>query len=227
MFDVLIVEDDPMVSHVNTKFLKKVPGFNLVGTAANLAEAREYVQKEKIDLILLDLFLPKENGIDFLKWLRSNEIHIDVILITADKRSESVLEAFRFGAVDYLIKPFTFERFKDAMQQYKERADSLLNSIYIEQDALDRYVLPGRAEDETDKPLEKGLSKYTFQRIWNHIVQNGEEYFTADEAAESLGMARVSVRKYLDVMEREGKLELLIEYGKVGRPQHKFKLKDF
>ncbi len=76
---------------------------------------------EKPDLILLDVYLPKENGIDLLKWIRKQDIDIDIILITADKSIERIQEAFRGGVVDYLIKPFNFERFKESLIQFKGR----------------------------------------------------------------------------------------------------------
>jgi two-component system CitB family response regulator/CitB family two-component system response regulator MalR len=80
MIKTMIVEDDPMVRQINSKFLNKVEGFSLKKAAANLTEAKEFLSNNTIDLILLDVFIPNENGIDFLKWLRKNEISSDVIL---------------------------------------------------------------------------------------------------------------------------------------------------
>jgi response regulator of citrate/malate metabolism len=64
-----------------------------------MEEAKIKIYKEKIDLILLDIFLPDGKGIDLLKWIRSREIQVDTILITADKCKSSVDEAFKYGAV--------------------------------------------------------------------------------------------------------------------------------
>jgi len=121
MIEVMIIEDDPMVLDINIKFLKKVEGFALTKAASNLTEAKKFMANHKPDLILLDIYLPKENGIDFLKWLRAEEINVDVILITADKTINRVQEAFRYGARDYLIKPFTLERFEESLLRYKDR----------------------------------------------------------------------------------------------------------
>lgn len=219
----MIVEDDPMVGHINAKFLKKVPDFNLVKIASNLTEAKNTLSEHKIQLILLDIFLPRENGIDFLKWIRQEEIKVDVILITADKTSETVQEAFRYGAIDYLIKPFTFNRFKEALLQYKEREEDFRNSDFIEQDDLDKYIFA--TKDDTHLELEKGLNRFTYKTIWEALIQSESDSYTADELAEILGIARVTVRRYLEYMDKEEKLELFIEYGKVGRPQHKYRIK--
>lgn len=117
----MTVEDDPMVREINSKFLKRVEGFNLYKAVSNLDDAKKFILIKKPDLILLDVYLPKENGIDFLKWIRAQEIDIDIILITADKSIERIQEAFRYGVVDYLIKPFSFERFKESLSQFKSR----------------------------------------------------------------------------------------------------------
>lgn len=222
MIEVMIVEDDPMVRDINSKFLKRVDGFNLYKAVGNLTEAKKFIMARKPDLILLDVFLPKENGIDFLKWLRSEEIGVDVILITADKTIERVQEAFRYGAVDYLIKPFDFERFKESLVQFKERYYKFKKGDEIEQKALDKLISSASGIQE-EAGLAKGLNKYTYKSISEEIEKIGNEYFTAEELSEKIKVARVTVRRYLEYMEKEGQLEKLVEYGKVGRPQHKFR----
>lgn len=228
MIEVMIVEDDPMVRDINTKFLKKIDGFNLGSAVSNLTDAKEFISIKKPDLILLDIYLPKENGIDLLKWLRHNDIQIDVILITADKTSTRVQESFRFGAIDYLIKPFTFERFKDALLQFKERFNSFKKLQDIEQTHIDKYITSNKvakAKKDNTCELIKGFNKYTYKLIWEEIEKIKDQYITAEDLAERLGIARVTVRKYLDYMDSEGKVTKIIEYGKIGRPQHKYSIK--
>ncbi len=222
MIEVMIIEDDPMVREINSKFLKKIDGFNLYKAVSNLTDAKECLLMKKPDLILLDVFLPKENGIDFLKWLRSEEIEVDVILITADKTIERVQEAFRYGAVDYLIKPFNFERLKEALHQFKERHYKFKKSDVIEQDELDKLIINTNSS-KNEESYTKGLNKYTYKSIWDEIEKSDYKYFTAEELSEKLGIARVTVRRYLEYMDKDKKIEKLIEYGKVGRPQYKYR----
>lgn len=230
MIEVMIVEDDPMVREINAKFLAKVEGFNLAKAASNLTDAKEFISNHKVDLILLDVYLPRENGIDFLKWLRKEYFLVDVILITADKTIERVQEAFRFGAVDYLIKPFTFERLKEALNLFKDRYYGFTNQETIEQDELDKLIVSSKNAASVDKntanPLEKGFNKYTYNTIWKAIKKDKDIYFTAEDLSEQLGIARVTVRKYLEYMDKEGHLDKIIEYGKIGRPQHKYKFNE-
>ena len=220
----MIIEDDPMVREINAKFLKKIDGFNLYKSVSNLTNAKKFVLEKKPDLILLDVFLPKENGIDFLKWIRSEEIAVDVILITADKTIERVQEAFRYGAEDYIIKPFDFERLEEALQQFKARHRVFKKSDEIEQVDLDRLISNASTNiSQNEDGYIKGLNKYTYNSVWNEVEKSDYKYFTAEEVAEKLGIARVTVRKYFEYMEKSGKIEKLIEYGKVGRPQHKYR----
>jgi len=71
--------------------------------------------------------------------------------------------------------------------------------------------------------FSEGFSKYTYHAIWEKIEQGGEAYYTAENLAEMLQIARVTVRRYLVLMEKEEKIYKLVEYGKVGRPQHKYR----
>ncbi|MGV8983869.1 response regulator [Clostridium sp.] len=227
MIQVMIIEDDPMVRDINTKFLNKVEGFELTMAASNLTEAHRCMKNKKPDLILLDIYLPNENGMDFLKLLRSKEINVDVILITADNTTSRVQEAFRYGARDYLIKPFTLDRFKESLLEFKDRYYSFKKTNEIQQSEVDKYIPSSKGFSEVggkNSDLEKGLNKYTYRTIWQQVKQMGTKYTTPEELGEILGIARVTCRKYLEYMNKEGKIEKLIEYGKVGRPQHKYKI---
>ena len=153
---------------------------------------------------------------------------MEVILITADKTTVRIQEAFRYGARDYLIKPFTFERFKESLLTFKDRYYKLIIGTEIEQSELDKYISSSKdlplEESDSNLDLTKGLNIYTYKTIWQQVEQIGENYITAEELAETLGIARVTVRKYLEYMTKEGKVQKLIEYGKIGRPQHKYKI---
>ena len=70
----MIVEDDPMVREINSKFLKRVEGFILYKAVSNLDDAKKFILAKKPDLILLDVYLPKENGIDFFEFDNFREI---------------------------------------------------------------------------------------------------------------------------------------------------------
>lgn len=226
MIRVMIIEDDPMVRDINSMFLDKLEGFKLLASTGDIGEAKEIIIKDMPQLILLDIFLPKGNGIELLKWLRREEIKCDVILITADRSIEAVEEAFRYGAIDYLIKPFTFQRFKEALNQYKCRLEGMNTMKSVQQKEIDRFILNSNEslKEEEEMELSKGLNQHTYVQVWEHIG-GVEGNFTADQIAEDIGLARVTVRRYLEFMLKEDKLTIEFEYGKVGRPCHMYKKK--
>ena len=221
MIEVIIAEDDPMVREINSRFLERVEGFVLYKAVSNINDVKELISTKKPDLILLDVYLPKENGIDLLKWIRTQEIDIDIILITADKSIKRIQEAFRYGVVDYLIKPFSFKRFKEALIQFKDRKYQFERNNEIEQKDLDKIISSFDVSQNEDD-FAKGLNKYTYRTIWGEIEKRSYEDFTAEGLAEKLGIARVTVRRYLEYMGKENNVEKLVEYGKVGRPKYKY-----
>ncbi len=153
MYKVLIVEDDPMVRQINEKFLEKIDGFKLVASVSSIKEGMDVLTKSSVDLVLLDLFFPKEKGQDLIKWIRAQEYLCDVIMITADKSVKTIEELLRFGIVDYLIKPFTFERLKESLYRYKLRKQKFDDEKSMEQSQLDKYVFFLKVSQKKKYPL--------------------------------------------------------------------------
>ncbi len=230
MIKVLIVEDDPMVIDINSRFLAKVDGFSLIGSAISIDKAKEMIKENKPELIILDMFFPKDKGMNLIKWIRIHEYSCDVIFITADSSNEAVEEAFRFGAVDYLVKPFVFDRFKKALMMYKERKNTFINDSNINQSEIDKLTISSDSFDNNYSDLGdfdsmKGFSHHTYERVINVIKDIENESFTSNKIAELIGVSRITARRYLDYLERNGVLEIEHQYGKIGRPQNKYKLK--
>ncbi|WP_047244985.1 LytR/AlgR family response regulator transcription factor [Maribacter thermophilus] len=112
MIRCIIIEDQPPAQRVLKKFIGDMDTLVLKGIFTDAIQAMDFLQSEPIDLIFLDIHLPKISGIDFLKTL-TNRPH--VILTTAF--SEYALESYDYNVVDYLLKPFSFERFVQAVSK--------------------------------------------------------------------------------------------------------------
>ena len=221
MIRTLIVEDDPMVAQLNQHYLERVCGFEFVANAGTVNEAILQLAKYDIDLILLDSYMPEKNGFELLKYLRQHELNIDVIYITAARDMESIKRAIQYGVVDYLIKPFTFQRFNEALNAHRKRMNLMKESHFFDQNKLDTILLDKESKLET-KEIPKGLTKKTLRRIWDTVLVIEEELFTAEEVSKLVGLSRVSIGKYLHFLEDEGILQVKIEYGQVGRPMTKY-----
>lgn len=221
MIKVLIVEDDPMVAELNRRYLDKVEGFVLSAVVNNGDEALAYLQNNPVDLVLLDVFMPGMNGLELLSAIRQQQFGIDVILVTAARDKQSVQAALRQGAVDYLIKPFEFERFQTALAAFKNRVNFIGNQELLCQTALDTQLLSQSSRIERNQ-LPKGLDRYTLRKVWEQIVENTGD-FTAEEMASLVGISQVSMRKYLKYLETIDLLKVKISYGAVGRPISKYR----
>lgn len=227
MIKVLIVEDDPMVAEFNKRYLKEVEGFSLSGTVHNVKDAIDFLHKNHVHLILLDVYMPGSNGLELLSFIREQKIATDVILITAASDADKIQTALRYGAVDYLIKPFEFERFNQALMQYKEKFHFFAKNEVIRQKELDESIFQSnlKPSGESMNDLPKGLTNSTLQAVVNVIKAKGSSQFSTDEIAESTYISRVSVRKYLKFLTDLGVLEESLTYG-IGRPVYLYSLKE-
>jgi two-component system, CitB family, response regulator MalR len=226
MIKVLIVEDDPMVAEFNRRYLKEMNGFFLSGIVHNVGDAKEFLNIEKVNLILLDVYMPGTNGLELLHFIREQKMAVDVILITAAADVEKIQTALRLGAVDYLIKPFEFERFNQALMQYKEKYAFFEKKQVFNQEELDDRLLhcDQRPSGEAINDLPKGLTSSTLQNIIHVIKSKEGSLFSTDDIAESTYISRVSVRKYLKYLTHLGVLEESLTYG-IGRPVYFYTLK--
>jgi two-component system, CitB family, response regulator MalR len=223
MINVMIVEDDLMVAEINKQYLSKIDGFRLVATANSVDEAIRLLKKEEIQLILLDNFMPGKLGLELLAYLRKNELEIDVIIISAASDLERIQKALRYGVVDYIIKPFEFERFNAALASYQQKTMFIDKQKAVSQQELDNFLL-NREEHTIAEELPKGLTKDTLKQVWEVVQELKEGPFSTDEIANLVGISRVSARKYLNFLRDLGILDVKVIYGTVGRPvyQHEY-----
>ena len=110
----LIVEDEPLAVKVLTDYISQVPFLELRGTFKDAILATEYLQENEVDLIFLDIHLPKLKGMAFLKTLA----HPPAVIVTTAYHQYAV-EGFNLNVTDYLLKPFDFERFMVAVNKVK------------------------------------------------------------------------------------------------------------
>lgn len=220
MIKVLIVEDDPMVAELNRRYIERVAGFLFCAMASNGDAAVEILKTQQIDLVLLDIFMPGINGLELLSKIRQQNYNVDVIVVSAARDNESIQAALRNGAMDYLIKPFEFERLQTALLTLKKRVQLIKKNSYVSQSELDEQIFWGISH--INDVLPKGLDRNTVKRVWDKILETEGE-FTAEEMAKNVGISSVSIRKYLKHFENSDLLNSEIVYGAVGRPLYKYR----
>ena len=110
----LIVDDEPLAHQVLTQFIGQTPGLTLAGTCRNAMEAHEHLTGQPVDLLFRDIEMPLMNGLAFLRTLK----HPPQTIITTAYR-EYAYEGYELDVLDYLLKPFSYERFVKATSRYQ------------------------------------------------------------------------------------------------------------
>lgn len=112
---VLIADDEPIARDILTEYVSKVPTLELVGACSNALEVFAMLNKQGVDLLLLDINMPEVTGVDLLRSLKEPPM---VIFTTA--YSEYAIESYELNAIDYLLKPIAFDRFIKAVNKAQD-----------------------------------------------------------------------------------------------------------
>jgi response regulator of citrate/malate metabolism len=221
MYKVLIVEDDPMVAMINEQYIKRNKNFQIVGKCSDGSSALAFLENHEADLLILDVYMPKMNGFETLREIRNKQIPADAIMVTAANDRESLEEALHLGIVDYLVKPFTFDRFQMALEKYIAQNNALKDLDTLSQKSIDRIIESSRKKGEELFP--KGIQESTLQLIADCLKENRGVWFTGDELAEKVGLTGVTVRRYMNYLAESGKIIGEMDYETGGRPCMRYK----
>jgi DNA-binding LytR/AlgR family response regulator len=157
MIRAIALDDEPLALKVVENFCSRIDYIQLEKTFTKTADAHKHLRKQPVDLIFLDIQMPKQNGMEFYA-----SVEQDIMVIFTTAFSEYAVEGFNVSATDYLLKPFSFERFKQAAEKVKAayenknqiqndepqylfiRADYSLNKILVSDilfvEGLDDYL---------------------------------------------------------------------------------------
>jgi DNA-binding LytR/AlgR family response regulator len=122
-YNCIVVEDEPLAAEVLADYIRQVPFLELKKWCTDAIFAMETLQSEKIDLIFLDIHLPKLKGFEFLEALKNPP---KVIITSAYK--EYALQGFELNVIDYLLKPIRFNRFLKAVNKLNANGETLASS---------------------------------------------------------------------------------------------------
>lgn len=225
MTHILIIEDDPMVQFIHKTYLEKINSDYLVYSSSTIKESLKILKDSPIDLILLDIHLKDGNGLSLLSELRGEKQDVDVILITASKEAVIVKESLHLGVLDYLIKPFTFERFSKSLSLYQKKVNQL-NKAEMSQTHIDSFLQPNLDNNiQIEEEMEKGLTRETLSLVIK-IIKTLKEPFTIQELTQASKLSHVSIRKYVAYLEKEDQLSSKNIYLKKGRPYKVYSWKE-
>ncbi len=220
-YKVLIVDDDPMVAMINGQYVQKNKMFQTAGTCRNGQEALAFLEENEIDLVILDVYMPIMDGVETLKQIRGKKINTEVIMVTAANDTDTLENTMHLGVIDYLIKPFAYERFQIALEKFIAKTSALKGTGVLDQNLVDSIIsIPRRSQNQKDYP--KGIQKKTLQLIID-FLKDKETWIDGDSIAENTGLSNVTVRRYMNYLVQSGNIQESINYETGGRPRMLYK----
>ncbi|MDD5930460.1 MAG: response regulator [Spirochaetales bacterium] len=245
-YNVLIVEDDPMVAMINSQYVAKNPDFVVAGNCRNGQEAITFLQENSVDLVLLDVYMPVMTGTETLKKIRELKIAVEVIMVTAANDTQTIEETVHLGVLDYLIKPFNFERFNVSLEKFAAKKSLLKENPVMDQNCVDSLIsnsaaaVQGKVQDSSSseedgkktlsinsllgkETLPKGIQRKTLLLIESYLNKN-TEWNTVDMISDAIGISIVTVRTYMNYLVQKKIIKEDINYSTGGRPSILYKV---
>ena len=201
MYQVIIVEDDPMVAEIDKQYVEHNSKMAIAGIFQNGQEALDYVRDHPVDLIMLDYYMPVMDGRTFLLKLRAEGILADVIMVTAASEARHVSELYSYGVSDYLIKPFDYNRFQTALQKFVARREAFAGDKAFSQEELDKVIHP-----------------VTLEIICSFLREHKSEKLSIEDIAKNVSLSRVTLRRYMNYLIDKNSVIGGVDYSTGGRP---------
>lgn len=225
---VLVIEDDPTTGAAYVEYIRKITGFSHEFTARSVAEAQRFLGARLretgsfgVDLVLMDVHLPDGTGLDVVRSMRNVGYEGSVLAMTAATDRATIRSARNLGAVQYLVKPFTFADFESRLMAFRQISTQYIGGGEVaDQAAIDR-MFGAPTEAAASSSLPKGLTQATLQAV-QELLAHATSPLSAGEVGEAVGISRVTSRRYLEHLTRRGDISRQPRYGTPGRPEHEY-----
>jgi response regulator of citrate/malate metabolism len=216
---VVIAEDDAKIATIQSHFIDKIDGFEVVGIGNTIAESEEMIDVFQPDLVLLDVFFPDGSGIDLLWKIRRSYKNMDVVFITAAKEVETLQNAIRGGAFDYILKPMVFSRFQSTLENILEHRNKLKRITRLDQANVDKIIHPANEPVQVEERIPKSIDPLTLEKVEEEVKKLDDQGTNAETLGLQLGISRTTARRYLEFLVSAGTVKPSLVYGSVGRPE--------
>lgn len=221
MISVLVVEDDLVAADAHRQYVERVAGFTIAGVVHSGNEAVRFCRRHRVDLVLLDFYLPDTHGLTVCQALRTAGTTADIIAVTSARDLAVVRAAVSAGVVLYLLKPFTFSALRDKLESYARFREHVARPGEVNGQAdVDRMLAALRTADHGTLP--KGMSGETLDAV-TAVLDTATDAVSASAVATETGVSRVTARRYLEYLADNGLARREPRYGQVGRPEVRYR----
>lgn len=225
MINVLIVEDDFRIADIHEGYLRTITSIQDIYKVNLARDAAQVIEENEIELVLVDIYMPDQLGIDLIRDLKKQYPTLNFIIITAANSSQLLEESLRIGVFYYLIKPVTLKKFEEVIHKFENRKAMIHSTEHVDQTMVDTILKRGalfiNGEADGVYALPKGINTITLSNV-KDIVKGSKNGLTVDDISEILGSSRTTARRYLEYLVSIHQMKAEIEYGIVGRPQRKY-----
>lgn len=208
-----------MVSLLDRTYTERDSRFRVVQTFQDGRSALEWLSKNPADLVVLDVYMPLFTGLELLHALRAGGIPVDAVMVTAANDPATVDQLLKMGVVDYLVKPFTCERFQQALDSFCRHREAVAGEA-VTQGELDKLFAPAVAGGG----VSKGLQESTLERIRQCLRAAPEQGLPSESISRETGLSVVTVRRYVNYLVERGEASSTVNYDTGGRPCRLFRL---
>lgn len=215
MINVLVVEDDQVAAEAHRLYVQRMAGFQVAGVVHSGTETLRFCQREAVDVILLDFYLPDIHGLDVCLRLRAAGNTVYVIAVTSERDLAAVHRALSLGIQQYLLKPFKFASLRDKLEDF----------VKFQQRVPRSGKVPSQAELDdilgNHLVLPSGITLETLREI-TKVLAGAPHGLSAAAVADLIGVSRVTAGRYLKYLADNGLAQRRPHYGRVGRPEVRF-----
>ncbi|MCG3721273.1 response regulator [Vibrio cincinnatiensis] len=218
----MILEDDARASYMLESAINKHADFLVIAASESCADALIQYETFKPKLIFVDITLPDGNGIELIRHWRKQQADCDFIMMTAERETATVQKAIQLGVTDYLVKPIRISRVHQALEDYKQYKAKLARTSTVDQGEIDEIL--GKSPPNPLRQTPKGIDSTTLASLKTLLLEEQLHDFSADDIGEKMNVSRITARRYLEFLESEGIIRLVLNYKTGGRPRRLYQL---
>jgi len=203
---ILAVDDEKDILFT-LEAVAEVADLNMTTTSQGL-KALEYIKNSKFDLLLVDYHMPDINGLKLVKEIRKIDKKIPILVLTVDESMDLAEKFLKAGADDFANKPIKTPDLISRINLHLNFNEGSKNTI----------------EKISNLNIPKGMTQRTLSIIYDYLTEI-KKAETIEEISKGTNLAYQTVHRYLNYIAEENLVEVKLNYGKVGRPIHRYKLK--